>query len=106
PSSYNLLLKDKERNSYEFLSDSIVNIEQTIRNNELLLTELSLLREKIAILESTIKNHSHEYEFERIKVGNIAIVKSGNLLQKTGCYPLGQFLYTVEMELLDIIMRQ
>ncbi|MEW2743285.1 restriction endonuclease subunit M, partial [Escherichia coli] len=47
PSSYNLLLKDKERNSYEFLSDSIVNIEQTIRNNELLLTELSLLREKI-----------------------------------------------------------
>ncbi|ENA5327114.1 N-6 DNA methylase, partial [Escherichia coli] len=82
PSSYNLLLKDKERNSYEFLSDSIVNIEQTIRNNELLLTELSLLREKIEILESTIKNHSHEYEFERLKVGNIALVKSGNLLQK------------------------
>ncbi|ELY3542052.1 N-6 DNA methylase [Cronobacter turicensis] len=82
PLSYDLLLKDKERNSYEFLSDSISNIEQTIRNNELLLTELSLLREKITTLESTIKNHSHEYEFERIKVGNIAKIKSGNLLQK------------------------
>lgn len=79
---YDLLLKDKERNSYEFFSDSISNIEQTIRNNKLLLTELSLLREKIATLESTIKNHSHEYEFERIKVGNVAKVKSGNLLQK------------------------
>lgn len=82
PLSYDLLLKDKERNSYEFFSNSISNIEQTIRNNKLLLTEFSLLREKIATLESTIKNHSHEYEFERIKVGNIAKIKSGNLLQK------------------------
>lgn len=82
PLSYDLLLKDKGRNSYEFFSDSISNIEQTIRNNKLLLTELSLLREKIATLESTIKNHSHEYEFERIKVGNVAKIKSGNLLQK------------------------
>ncbi|MCR6730149.1 N-6 DNA methylase [Enterobacter cloacae] len=82
PLSYDLLLKDKERNSYEFFSNSISNIEQTIRNNKLLLAELSLLREKIATLESTIKNHSHEYEFERIKVGNVAKIKSGNLLQK------------------------
>lgn len=80
--SYDLLLKDKARNSYEFFSDSISNIEQTIRNNKLLLTELSLLKEKIATLESTIKNHSHEYESERIKVGNVAKIKSGNLLQK------------------------
>ncbi len=80
--SYNLLLKDKGRNSYDFFSDSISNIEQTILNNELLLAELSLLREKIASLESTIKNYSHEYEFERKKIGNIAKIKSGNLLQK------------------------
>ncbi|HGM5305246.1 N-6 DNA methylase [Serratia marcescens] len=82
PLSYDLLLKDKERNSYDFFSDSISNIEQTIRNNRLLLTELTLLREKISTLESTIKNHAHEYEFERIKVGNIAKIKSGSLLQK------------------------
>lgn len=82
PLSYDLLLKDKERNSYDFFSDSISNIEQTIHNNKLLLTELSLLREKIATLELTIKNHSHEYEFERIKVGSIAKIRSGSLLQK------------------------
>ncbi|MEQ4511245.1 MAG: N-6 DNA methylase [Dickeya sp.] len=79
---YNLLLKDKGQNSYEFFSNSIYNIEQTIRNNELLLGELSSLREKIASLESTIKNYSHEYEFKRIKIGSIARIKSGNLLQK------------------------
>ena len=81
---YNLLLKNKEKNSYEFFTNSISNIEQTICNNELLLGELSSLREKIVSLESTIKNHSNEYEFEfeRIKIGNIAKIKSGNLLQK------------------------
>lgn len=79
---YNLLLKDKDLNSFNFFSDSISNIEQTIRNNELLLTELSLLREKIASLETTIKTYSHEYEFEKIKIDNIAKIKSGNLLQK------------------------
>lgn len=79
---YNLLLKDKDRNSFNFFSDSISNIEQTIRNNELLLTELSLLREKIASLETTIKTYSHEYEFKKIKIDNIAKIKSGNLLQK------------------------
>lgn len=80
--SYNLLIKEKARNSYEFLSDSISNIEQTIHNNKLLLADLSLLREKIASLESTIENHSHEYEFEKVKIDNIAKIKSGNLLQK------------------------
>lgn len=79
---YNLLLKDKDRNSFNFFSDSISNIEQTIRNNELLLTELSLLREKIASLETTIKTYSHEYEFKKIKIDKVAKIKSGNLLQK------------------------
>lgn len=87
---YNLLLKDKDRNSFNFFSDSISNIEQTIRNNELLLTELSLLREKIASLETTIKTYSHEYEFKKVKIDNVAKIKSGNLLQKNKLLPEGK----------------
>lgn len=88
---YNLLLKDKEQNSYNVFSDSIYKIEQTISNNKLLLTELDLLSEKIACLEKTIKTHTHEYEFKKVKIGNIAKIKSGKLLQKNKLLPDGLF---------------
>ncbi|AHW26844.1 restriction endonuclease subunit M [Salmonella enterica subsp. enterica serovar Abony] len=79
---YNLLIKDKEKNSYNLFYESLSNIEETISNNEQLLSELSLLREKIASLETTVKMYSHKNTFEKIKIGNIAKINSGKLLQK------------------------
>ncbi|EAQ6496715.1 restriction endonuclease subunit M, partial [Salmonella enterica] len=38
--------------------------------------------EKIASLETTVKMYSHENTFEKIKIGNIAKINSGKLLQK------------------------
>jgi len=88
---YNLLLKDKEREPCNFLSNSIINIEQTISNNESLLKELTFLKEKIAYLEKKINEHPYEDNLHRVKVGSIAIIRSGKLLQKSKLLSEGPF---------------
>ncbi len=80
--SYNMLQNRISTNIYGVLDKPLSSLELIINNNHHLIEDLKSLKEKIYSLEASIQSNSNDYQFDKIKIGDIAKIKAGNLLQK------------------------